>query len=117
MRSPRQRYVERLLEVYRHTPGTLGQIRRADRKLAAHLYDRRVPLQTLEDALLLATARRAFRSRDAPPLAPIATLHYVLPIVHELQVAPPEPGYLTYLRHKLESRPQNLNPNSDHQIS
>ena len=101
MLSPRQRYVERVLELYRHTPDTLGYIRRADRRLAGSLHDRRVHLQTVEDALVLATARRAFRTADAPPLAPIASLHYILPIIHELQIAPPDDGYLDYLRHKL----------------
>ena len=101
MPSDRQRYANRVIQLYRNTPGTLAYIRRADRRLAVGLHDRGVPLNIVEDAVLLATARRAFRSREAPPLAPIATLHYFLPIIHELQVAPPEPGYLDYLRHKL----------------
>ena len=101
MPSDRQRYVERVLTLYRHTPDTLGYIRRADRRLAGDLHDRGVPLQTIEDALTLATARRAFRAADAPQLAPIASLHYFLPLIHELQMAPPDPGYLDYLRYKL----------------
>jgi hypothetical protein len=103
-KSRRQIYVERLLDAYRQTPGTLGQLRQADRRLAGKLYDRGVPLRTIEDALTLITARRAFRAHDAPPLNPIATLHYVLPVIHELQTEPPIPGYIGYLRSRLDSR-------------
>jgi len=101
VRSDRERYADRVIQLYRNMPGTLGYIRRADRRLAADLHDRGVPFKTVEDAILLAISRRAFRSKQAPQLAPIATLHYLLPIIHELQVAPPEPGYLDYLRYKL----------------
>jgi hypothetical protein len=81
-----------MIETYRRMPGTLGYIRRADRRLAATLHDRGVALQIVEDAILLATARRVFRSADATPLAPIASLHYLLPVIHELAVAPPDPS-------------------------
>jgi len=112
--SDRQQYVGRVLELYRLTPDTLAFIRRADRRLAADLYDRGVPLRTSEEALILATVRRTFRSTDLPPLAPIASLHYLLPILHELQVAPPDPSYFDYLRRKLARRTPD--PDTDHQI-
>jgi hypothetical protein len=104
--AERHRYVARVIEMYRQMPGTLGYIRRADRRLAAKLHDRGVSLQTVEDAILLATARRTLRPADAPPLDPIASLHYLLPIIHELEVAPPEHGYLNYLRHRLAHQTQ-----------
>ena len=112
MRFDRQRYAERVIQLYCDMPGTLGYVRRADRRLAADLHDRGVPLRVVEDAVLLATARRAFRSKEAPPLAPIATLHYLLPVIHELLVTPPEPGYLDYLRYKLAT----LQADRGHQI-
>ena len=111
--SRRHLYVERVLDAYRRTPGTLGQLRQADRKLAAKLYDRGVSLQTIEDALTLVTARRAFRDHDATPLDSIATLHYILPVIHELQTEPPIPGYIDYLRSRLDRRTPAANP--DHQ--
>ena len=114
-KSRRHLYVERVLDAYRHTPGTLGQLRKADRTLAAKLYDRGVPLQTLEDALTLVTARRAFRAPDAPPLDPIATLHYVLPVIHELQTELHVSGYIDYLRSRLDSRANTLAANH-HQL-
>lgn len=46
-------------------------------------------------------ARRTFRSHTAPPRAPIATLHYIRPVIDELIAQPLEPGYLSYIRYKL----------------
>jgi hypothetical protein len=54
-------YVERILDLYRRTPGTSGNVRRADRRLAVALYDRQIPLEIFANALLVATARRTFR--------------------------------------------------------
>lgn len=105
MPSPisRRLYVQRALDLYRLAPGTTGHLRRSDRRLAGELYDRGVPLETVHAALLLAVARRTFRSESAPPLAPIATLHYIRPVIDELIAEPPEPGYVTYIRYKLAS--------------
>lgn len=91
-------YVRRVIALYRHLPGTLARPRAADRRLAAELHRRGVPLNTVETALLLAVARRSARPRDAPPLPPIRSLHYVLPIVDELLEHPPPDGYLDGLR-------------------
>ena len=51
--------------------------------------------------MILAVARRTFRPESAPPLAPVATLHYIRPVIDELIAEPPEPGYLSYIRSKL----------------
>jgi hypothetical protein len=96
--SARQEYTQRVLNLYRCAPGASGFARRADRQLAARLFDRRVPLHIVLAALLLAVARRSARPDHAPPLPPIATLHYFLPIIDELMATPPDPGYLQYLR-------------------
>jgi hypothetical protein len=114
--SPRTRYAQRVLELYRWTPGTARVARRADRHLAATLYDRGVPLQTVHIALLLGAGRRACRPSDALPLAPIATLHYFLPVIDELIATPLEQGYLQYLRHNLATLAPALVAAFDHQI-
>jgi hypothetical protein len=116
MSSGRQQYVAQLLALYRRAPGVAG-VRRADRRLAAELHDRRVSLDLIEAALLLASVRRIFRPRDAPPLAPVATLHYFLPVIDELRATPPEPGYLDYLRHKLASLAPDFVAALDHRIA
>jgi hypothetical protein len=54
------------LEVYQKTPGTMGTIRRADRMLAAQLYQRGLAVKMIENALVLAATRRTARPADAP---------------------------------------------------
>jgi hypothetical protein len=98
--DPRTRYATRVLDRYRKLPGTLHRTLRQDRNLALRLYDRGVPLQKIEDAFVLALARRTFRS-SAEPIEPIRSLHYFLPLIHELDVEPPLPEYLAYLRNRL----------------
>ena len=97
----RRLYVQWVLDLYRRVPGTSGHMRRSDRRLAGELHDRGVSLDIVHAALLLAVTRRTFRSATAPPLAPIATLHYIQPLIDELIAEPPEPGYLSYIRYKL----------------
>jgi len=111
------RYVERVLELYRRTPGTMGRVRAADRRLAANLCRRHVPLATVETALLLAVARRNLRPLGAPPLPRIATLHYFLPLIDELLAAPPEAAYLDYLRARLAVVAPALVSRINHQVS
>lgn len=95
------KYTEQLLELYRHAPGTLGQVRREDRRLAAQLHDRGVPLRTVKEAFLLATARRCFRPPEAAPLSTIRSLHYFLPVIEEVLARPLHDGYADYLQRKL----------------
>lgn len=75
----------------------------SDRWLAAHLFDQGVTLDTVEAAFLLAIARRRGRAPDLPPLPPIRSLAYFLPVVEELRLNPPDLGYLTYLRARVAS--------------
>ena len=98
--DPRTRYATRLLDHYRKLPGTLRRTLRQDRNLALRLYDRGVPLQKIEDAFVLALARRTFRS-SSEPIEPIRSLHYFLPLIQELEVQPPLPEYLVYLKNRL----------------
>ena len=109
-------YVQRILALYRHTPGASGIVRRADRQLAAELYRRQIPLDLVVNALVVATARRTFRPGDAPPLRPIATLHYFRPVIDELLATPLEPGYLDYLRYRLASAKPTFVAAINHQL-
>jgi hypothetical protein len=52
--SGREDYVRKVLEAYRNTPGTCGNLRRPDRLLAVQLCQRGVPLHQVENALVLA---------------------------------------------------------------
>ena len=93
-------YVTRVLDQYVKLPGTLRRILRQDRRTALALYRRRVDLDIVENAFVLALARRTFRS-DADQLEPIRCLHYFVPVVDELLHEPPLPEYLDYLKSKL----------------
>jgi hypothetical protein len=98
----REQYLQRVLEAYRQTPGTTGQVRQSDRLLAVQLEQRGIPLCTVENALVLAAARRIFRPADAPPLATIRSLAYFVPVIEEILSANISEDYFQYLRHKLE---------------
>ncbi len=118
MSSPisRRLYVQRVLDLYRLAPGTTRHLRRTDRRLAGELHDRGVSLEIVYAAMILAVARRTFRSDTAPPLAPIATLHYIRPLIDELIAEPPEPGYLSYIRYKLATLAPDFVAAGDHQL-
>ena len=94
-------YIRQVLEAYRKTPGTLGTIRRADRLLAAQLYQRGLSVKVIENALVLAATRRLIRPADAPPLGTIRSLAYFLPVIEEVLQLRVTPDYFDYLRHKL----------------
>jgi hypothetical protein len=84
----RSLYVRAVLARYRTTPTVLGHVRRADRDLAAALYDRGIPLYLVENALLLAAARRVLNNAFPAPPPPIRSLAYILPVIAELQTRP-----------------------------
>jgi hypothetical protein len=98
----RQEYVRRLLGVYRTTPGTTGHVRSQDRRLAGQLYDQQVPLSAVENAFVLAAARRLLRPEDAPPLAPVRSLHYFRAVIDEVLDLKVSRDYFCYLRGKIE---------------
>ena len=98
----RREYVSQLLEAYRRTPGTTGHVRREDRRLAEQLYEQIVPLTTVENALVLATARRLLRPQDAPPLDTVRSLHYFRAVIDEVMKSNVSDDYFLYLRRKIE---------------
>lgn len=97
----RPSYVAAVLELYRQAPTTAGRVRRADRHLAGELYQRGVPLETIENAILLTAVRRLTRNLKPPGLPPIRSLHYFLPVLDEVQATPLPAGYVSFLRLKL----------------
>ena len=101
-RISRQEYVRRVLDAYRKTPGTSGYIRSADRRLAGQLYDQQVPLSAVENAFVLAAARRLLRPENAPPLGLVRSLHYFRAVIDELLSLKVSQDYFCYLRGKIE---------------
>lgn len=95
-------YVNKVLEAYRKTPGTTGQVRRPDRLLAEQLFERGIPLAKVENALLLAAARRIFRAADATPLATVRSLAYFVPVIEEVVDTEIAEEYFQHARQKLQ---------------
>jgi hypothetical protein len=98
--DPRE-YVRRLLEAYRATPGTVGAVRRADRLLALQLHERGVPLDVVENAFVLAAARRIIRSAEASPLGTVRSLAYFVPVIEEVLQLKVSQEYFQHLRRRL----------------
>ena len=94
-------YVRRVLDAYRATPGTCGAIRKPDRAFALQLFARGVPLTVVENALVLACARRLLRPADAPPLGVIRSLAYFAPVIEEVLGLGVNDAYFQHLRARL----------------
>ena len=103
--SRQKEFVQRVLEAYRRTPGTMGTVRRPDRLLAEQLYQRGVSATIVENAFVLAAARRLMRPAHAPPLGTIRSLAYFLPVIDEVLSLHVSPDYFQHLRHKLDRFP------------
>ena len=105
-RLQEEEYVRQVLDAYRKTPGATGTVRRPDRLLAAQLHQRGVPIVVIENALVLAVARRLIRPAGSPALSTIRSLAYFLPVIDEVLSLRVHPDYFQYLRHKIESAGQ-----------
>lgn len=97
-----EEYIRQVLEAYRKTPGTMGTVRHADRMLAAQLYQRGAAVTVIENAFVLAAARRLMRPADALPLGTIRSLAYFLPVIEEVLGMRVNPEYFQRVRRKLE---------------
>jgi hypothetical protein len=97
-RADQEEYIRQVLEAYRKTPGTMGTIRRPDRLLAAQLHQRGVPRRVVENALVLAAARRLIRPAGSLPLGTIRSFAYFLPVIEEVLALKISPAYFRYVR-------------------
>ena len=93
-------YVATVLILYVELPETPMRASVQDQWQARRLHDRGVPLRVVESAFLLASLRRLARLSDGPPLSPIRSLAYFLPVIEELTENPSPENYLDYLRLK-----------------
>jgi hypothetical protein len=103
-------YVAAVLTVYVDLPDTPLRASVADQRQARIWFDRGVPLEVVQTALLLACLRRMVRPTDVPPLPRIRSLAYFQPVIEELQQHPAPGGYLQYLRLKLRGIVDYPNP-------
>lgn len=99
--SARQAYVNAIADNYVRLPGTPLRASRRDRRLAAALHDRGIPLRAVWAAFVMAAARWAIRGPSQRRLEPIRTLYYFLPALDEVLATAPEADYVHYLATKL----------------
>lgn len=92
-----RQYLRAVLNAYIALPETPLRWHSADREIARELFRRGVPLEVVDAAFVLGSARRL--SRDPHRVvSPIRCVGYFLPIIEEVLVLPPPPRYLEYLR-------------------
>jgi len=96
-------YVADILRLYLELPETPRKANANDKITAAGLYQRGIQMITVESAFLLASVRRLGRSPDLPPLSPIRSLAYFLPVIQEILEKQVNDDYLKYLRLKVRS--------------
>ena len=98
MMTNRQIYVRTVLNLYVQMPDTPLRFFQTGRVLADHFFNRQIPIDIVETALLLGSARRIFRY---PAPAPICSLAYFESIVEELLAQPSPPDYLHCFRFRV----------------
>jgi hypothetical protein len=103
-------YVSSVLTLYLDLPDTPLPASVPDQRQARTWFDRGVPVEVVETALLLACLRRKARPADVPPLPRIRSLAYFQPVIEELLEHPAPGGYLQYLRLKLRAILDNPGP-------
>jgi hypothetical protein len=103
-------YVAAVLTLYVDLPDTPLRASVPDQRQARIWFDRGVPLELVETALLLACLRRMVRPADVPPLPRIRSLAYFQPVIEELREHPAPAGYLQHLRLKLRNMIDNSAP-------
>ncbi len=101
MTTARQAYVNAVVRNYVRLPGTPLRASRRDQRLAAALYDRRLPLQVVWAAFVIAATRWAIRTPPQRKLEAIRTLYYFVPAINEVLDTSPDPDYVQYLAGKL----------------
>ena len=106
----RKQYLRHVLQLYRLLPDTPDRVHKGDRTIVNQLFERNVPIRTIEAALLLGTARRACRDPLLPQLEPIRSLAYFLPILRQIPTTQPPDGYLDYLRRTIHIQAARSKP-------
>lgn len=91
-------FVSAVLSLYLGLPDVAARrASRRDRELAITLFHCGTTLEQIEAAMLVAHFRRVACD---PPLQPVRSLHYFIPVIDEILSEPLDPDWLNYLRHK-----------------
>jgi hypothetical protein len=81
---------------------TIGKFSARDAQLAEELQRRRIPLELVQDALLMGTCRKYISWLNNGPSAPIGSLSYFEGLIAEIRERPLPADYRAYLQTKVE---------------
>ena len=95
-------YVAAVLLLYVELTDTPRRASAYDQAVARSLFERGVPLDVVESALLLGSLRRRNRPGNALPLPPVRSLAYFSSVIDEILQQPLPAGYHAYLRSKAD---------------
>lgn len=95
MTASRPSYIARVVRLYLEDPDTPVVPSKADWEIAADLFNRNVPIETIHLAFKLALIRRRRSSNTSLP--PIRSLAYFRAVALNLSAEETEPGYAEYV--------------------
>jgi len=93
-------YIDSIRECYVVLDCTRGSFGAADRTVAKDLYQRRILLDVVRDAMLLGACRKYSSWLNGMASEPIQSLRYFEPVIQEILQQPLAAGYSDYLRAK-----------------
>ena len=96
MTTSRSTYLARVVRLYLDDPDTPTVPSKADWEIAADLFARDVPIETIRLAFKLVLIRRRRRSSQKP-LPPIRSLAYFRAVALNLSAEETEPAYVEYV--------------------
>ena len=94
-------YVDEIKKLFVNFGCTVGNFSIQDIKFAQSLQQRGIPLETVQDALLMGTVRKYVSWLNSGSSQPIATLAYFSAVISEIQERPLPVGYREYLDKKV----------------
>ena len=94
-------YMEAIKTRFTHFGCTVGKFSIRDAQFARVLQRRGVPLETVQDAMLIGAARKFVSWLNSGQSQPITTLAYFAAVISEIQERPFSAGYREYLERKV----------------
>jgi hypothetical protein len=95
-------YVNSVRRLFTTLSCTSGRFGPSEERVAEDFARKGLPLQVIEDAILVGACRKYVSWLNSGPSAPIASLHYFEAIIEEVQDRPFPPGYREYMRGQVE---------------
>jgi len=103
--TSREEYIEKALSAYRRTPERRARSAARIAFWRRNLHERGGALMAVENALVLAAARRMIRP-PFPPLGTIRSLAYFIPVIEEVLSLSVQSGYFSICAIRSNASPQ-----------